>query len=311
MPHVGYAKEDGYHLSGIFNDGWGEVVDAKSVVYQYPPNKDTGNQGDPFLAVLLSIARVDPDSFKHTSDEVTEVPLKVDKDLDKIRPGLASEPGDPDPKDCGTDLGKEGNCFYAAEEGAKINENVKYFRLASSLQEKGFKGDILHRGYLPDLVGMVAYFQTLTGKKFRDDMEKDPTYFAVREIKRYPYEQAAKNGAKPPLKKAGKLDSKLDSKSVAPPDPKPAPEPEVEEEDAETVASRLIQEAAQASAGKTMAKSKFVTGVFLTLVSPKANVSKDLHKPIQTMIKSDWLDGVLEALEVNNEHGNLTFPGQS
>ena len=63
MPRVSSAPEDAFHFKGSFEEGWGEIVDAKSVVFQYPPQKEAsgnrlaGFQSPPGLFVCLSIQR--------------------------------------------------------------------------------------------------------------------------------------------------------------------------------------------------------------------------------------------------------------
>lgn len=192
MPKGSFAQKDAYEMKAGFNEGWGEITAARSAIIQYQPNKQTGEQAPPMIVALLSIQRTD-ESGRPTSDELVEQELKIEGDLSKIRPGLVTSRDDENPQDLGNTIGTEGNCLFV-EDGVKINKTSRFMIFERSLEEKGFKPEILGCGYFPDLVGLRAHFKTQPGKKFvgrkGEDVQMDD--FVVTKISQYPYEVKAK-----------------------------------------------------------------------------------------------------------------------
>ena len=193
---VSSAPEDALHFKGAFADGWGRVTDARAIVFQFPATEKNPTPQAPALFVSIEIQRMKDGDGTAELTPPEEVLLSVqsaDKatgELTLVHPGVYSDGKlDGEPDDAGGELGAVGNTFFAVKDGYQINDKTKWMTFTTSLQEKGFKPQILKRSYLPDLIGLYAYFETQTKKKFRDDMAADPTVFVVREIKQFPYEQ--------------------------------------------------------------------------------------------------------------------------
>ena len=220
MPRANFNPDEAYHASTGFKEGWGTVVDYKALVYQFPPtknvrpgsNRKVGDQDPPALYGALSIQPCDPDG-KPTED-TQEVLLSIAKPnketgtLDIVRPGNFPD-GDlnGEPEDCGGDPGAEGNTLYCEKDGWSPSDKCKWVLFTKSLKEKGFKPDVINRGYFPDLVGLVAHFKTEDVPK-QSSSDFDSTKFIVTEIKRYPYEKAAAKPAKAAPKAAAAANGK-------------------------------------------------------------------------------------------------------
>ena len=204
MARVSSAPEDAFHFKGSFADGWGEVTGAQAVVFQFPPSKEgdkmgraVGSQDPPSLYAEVTIQRyTDGDFAAKGAPQPEEVLLSIQKadklsgELDLCHPGNYPDGNtEADPIDCGGSLGAAGNTLFAIKDGYQLNDKTKWMTFTQSLQEKGFKPQILKRTFFNDLIGLRAYFKTETRKKFRDDQTSDPTVFVVTEIKQFPYEK--------------------------------------------------------------------------------------------------------------------------
>ena len=320
MARVSSAPEDAYKIKGSFADGWGEIIDAKSVVFQYPPDKESGRQDPPGLFVSLTIQRLQSGDGEKSAEEPSEVLLSVQRastdtgTLDKIRPGNYPAPDlAADPVDCGSDLGSEGNTFFAVQDGFQINDKVKWSIFTQSLQEKGFKPGVLKNTYFPDLVGLRAHFKTETRKKFRADQATDPTAFVVSEIKRFPYEQTAGKAAAKTTVAAGKVGKPAAAPSKTPAaTPTPAASGGDTGDDAEEIAQAIITTTlAQNNTGKSFTDiKKLKMAAFMSINKHKPAVPAEL-KPEVTKLLSDedfiTSIGVAGDVFVANDDGSFTF----
>src|SRR4029077_16204327 len=122
---------------------------AASTVYQYPPNRESGETYPPFLAGKLTLRRLD-ENWQPTEDEPIVKILRMEKDLSRMRPGHAKDRSDPEPEDLGEDLDTEGNSVFATE-NSKISANSQWSMFIKSLEEHGVKPELLAEGFLPDL----------------------------------------------------------------------------------------------------------------------------------------------------------------
>jgi hypothetical protein len=291
-------------MKGSFNDGWGEVVGAKALVFQYPPmkeakgNRPEGHQDPPALYAQLEIQRYTDGTFTaRAGDAPEEVLLKMvgpnrdSGELDLCHAGTAGSRED-EPEDGGGELGAEGPTVFATRDGFAFSDACKWIQFTDSLKEKGFKPEVLKYTWLPDLIGLRAFFATVTVKwrgKPPADAQGDPTKFAVTEIKRYPYEAkpAAEAKAEPKAKAAAKGKS-----SAAPkPEPKAEPAPAAEEPSVdgdensiEIAGISIFEKIAQKNTGKTLATGKIKSLAFLEM--QKSGYPKESHKDIQEYIKS-------------------------
>ena len=302
MPKASFASKDTYEVKAGFQEGWFEITDAKVKVFQFPPNKETGDQTAPFLAQILSIQKTD-EKGRHTDDDALETILKIEKDLGKMRPGNAENRDDDEPEDLGDELDTEGNCIFV-EDGSKINNKSRFAVFMKSLEEKGFKPDILACGFSPDLVGLKGFAKSISGGKFPGS-EKEATYLVVDQITQFPYE------------KKGKATSAASSKSAAPAKKTAAPvkkdnaAAEVEEESgddaADEAATAILVELAADLSGETKDQKKVYTMAYSRLVKNKDR-DKKLDKSVQELLKKeDWLAEKAEEIGYSYEDGSFTF----
>jgi len=310
MPRVSSAPEDALHYKGTYADGWGEVTDAKAVVFQYPPNKETGRQDPPDLFAELTIQRlVDKNGTKAAAAEETVLMKiqghsKATGGLDLCHPGKFPDGNvDAEPTDCGADLGAEGDTLYAVSDGYQINDKVKYMRFTQSLVEKGFKPSVLKRTYFPDLIGLRAFFTTVVEKKVREDMS-DASVFLVKEISQFPYEQKGNGAAAPktPAAKAPKAPKNAAAPSApsAPAAPPAAPagnaaSPDVSIEDLATAV--ITDTLAPAQSGQTVTDvKKLKVMAFMAINKHKPAILPELKKSVQQQIgDEEWLVSIGEA----------------
>jgi hypothetical protein len=311
MPKVSSAQKDAFHFKGGYEDGWGEVVDAKALMFQFPPTKETkgnrpaGSQDPPALYLSMSIQRyADKNTKLGTPPEEVLLPIARP---DKAGNPLPIHPGNypdgdlsKDVVDCGDGLGAEGNTVFAVQDGYAFNDKVKYMLFCKSLEEKGFKPAVLEATYFPSLIGMIANFKTELGKKFRDDMD-DPKVFVVTEIAKFPYEG-----------KQTKSVSKAVFKTVPTQQVNGAPVPkatvetaeasaEADESGAEGIALAILAQTAKKYSGQTMPDIKKLKVAVITEINNyKPAVQPDDRKQVQEFFKNnEWLQesGVLEGID--------------
>ena len=324
MPRVSSAPEDAMHFKGSWQDGWGKVIACQTLVFQFPPMKEAkfgrpaGYQGPPSLMAELTIQRYldgDGNISPYQPEQVLLGIQNSSKDtgmLDLFHPG--NYPGDPpdvnaEPEDCGGDLGAVGNTVYSMKDGLQFMENCKWMRFTASLGEKGFKKEILKRTYFPDMVGLYAFFTNVTGKKWSADMDSDPTWLAVKEVKEWPYEQksGAKAGAKgkattPAAAKPAAAARPAASAPAAP--PPAAAEPSTDgtngaaELTAEEWATAILTDTVIPNRkGKILdSVEKLKIDVFMSISKHKPSVPATLKKEIQAQLGNiEWLMAVGEA----------------
>jgi hypothetical protein len=200
MPKASFRPEDAVLTSVGLQEGNVEVIAAKALVHQYPPNKKTGQQGDPFMCVQLELMKLDED-FSRTEDEPVTLEYSCGK-LAKFHPGLAENREDDEPADQGTDLGAEGNVVFAVD-GAAFDQRSKFIKLTNSMVDCGFKPEVLAAGWLPDLIGTKGHLHSVPGTKIEGQTyERDPMVVVFDKITTFPYEKKGKTAAKPPVKTA-------------------------------------------------------------------------------------------------------------
>lgn len=332
MPRVSSASEDAYHFKGTFADGWGLVTAAQAVMFQFPPDKETGQQNPPSLFVELTIQR-HQDGDGHASATPPEQvlmsiarPNKETGEMDQIHPGNYPDGNmSADPVDCGGNLGAAGNTLFALADGYQLNDNCKWMRFTRSLEEKGFRPAILKRTYFPDLNGLRAYFKTEKLKKWRDDQEADPTAFVVSEIRQFPYEAGAQTAAAAASttgrgkKGQGQQSASAPAPAAAAPAPSPpaaAPAPAAPATNgtasAEDLATAvIIQTLAPAKKGTALPNiAKLKVEAFMAINKHKPTVPVELKSAVQQQMQDeDWLIavGVMNNLFVIAEDGKVTF----
>jgi hypothetical protein len=335
MPKVSSAPEDALHFKGSYADGWGEVVDAKAVVFQYPPDKSTGRQDTPSLFCELTIQRYrEPETKDATAPESIMLSIqrsdKMTGELSLVHPGKYPNGNlEADPEDMSGGLGAEGDTLFALQDGYQINDKTKWMRFTQSLVEKGFKPAVLKRTYFPDLVGLRAYFTNLTEKKFRDDQTSDPTVFVVKEIRQFPYEKKAVAKGKPAAaeKKTAAAAAAAAAKPVnGAPTPSTLSAPEETADGigggsaaAEDIAFDIVKNTlAPAKKGTTIASpgdpqagiNRLKIEAYLAINRHKPAVPAALKKAVQEKLgDTTWLEaiGAVNELFSLGEDGSVTF----
>jgi len=269
-----------------FKEGWGLITAAKCAIHQFPPSKKTGTQADEGCKVILTIQRTDSNGKPDGSEPVEEYLNAANKKDGVIPtwPGLAKSRDDQNPKNLGAEMGTEGNCF----QGKIPHPQSKFMVFSQSLEQRGFKPEVLNEGYLPDLVGTVAEFTT----ESRQVNGSSYPQLLVKNIKVYGYEtQKAASGAKSaPTPTNGT--AKSAAKSVDPGD----------------VALELLQEIIAANPGVEVAYTKMPTKAFRYLAANKSE--KPTKEEARKLLGDrEWLEGHAEDLGLEIGDETVTFPG--
>lgn len=307
MPKVSFASKDQYEPKLGFQEGWFELIDAKTQVFQYPPNKDSGEQVPPFLAAILTFQKTD-EQGKATEDEPLERALRIEKDLNKMRPGNATSRTDSEPSDEGDELDTTGNCIYA-EEGQKINKNSAWAVFCSSLEAKGFKSEIIGEGYLPDLIGLKGHAKAEKGEKRNiGGRDVEPNYLMVDKITVYPYEAKGKKPAASATSNKAPAATKNAAPAAAPAAKQAAPAATAEpNEDADAAATAILAGLASELQGQQRDAKKIFSMAYSRLVSDKTRDRK-IDKAISDLLKdNDWLTVKAAELDITFEDGVFTF----
>jgi hypothetical protein len=283
MPKMSFASADFYEPKLGFTEGTARIEKARTIVFQYPPNRESGEQFPEFLAALLKLQRVD-EQLKPTDDEPMEKILRIEKDLTRMRPGQAASREDADPSDLGPELGTEGNTVFGGD-GVQINNHSAFATFLHSLEEHGFKPDILKDAYLPDLEGTIFHGITQKGAKTNiGGREVEPNYLVVDKIMVFPYEKAAK-------KPAGKATT---STSTAKPATTAAPAAATTAaaaaasngNDPTAIAQGILSALTKELAGETRDSKKFASMAYSRLVRDKSR-DKKYDKAVQDLFRSD------------------------
>jgi len=326
MPKVSFATADATILSGFgFQQGRGNVVEAKVKVHQYPPNKATKKQSAPFPCVQLLIHKVDENmelmsvyntqTRQHEAD-MGEVELRIG-DLKDFHPGNGTGPDDADPADAGQEVDAEGNMIYVKNESAKLTNFNGFFPFLQSLEKEGFQAAVLARGWIPDLVGLVADFNTVPqeGTTRKRDDGTPFTNFIVSKIYTYPYDQAKPKGkGEVPAKPTGKVaTAKPTGKSAAPkPSVPAAPKPSPTADDNESIAVAYLAEAVAKFAGETITRSKLQATVQTMAMRAKIP-TKEIPAVVAYFKDDEWLAAQVEGAafladdEENEGKPSITF----
>jgi hypothetical protein len=311
---VSSAPEDAFHMSGSFADGWGRIVDAKALVFQYPPQKEAknnrpaGHQDPPALYCELTIQRYNDGNGNASAAQPETKLLGIAKpnldsgQLDVVPGNYPDGNLKADPADTDGALGSEGNTVVAMREGYQFNDKCGYMTFCQSLTEDGFKPEILKATYFPNLIGLYAYFETVTKAKFRADQTADPTAFVVKKgtTKVYPYEKGA--GAP----SASRMVTANAAKGRPPAATRPAPAPATAaaapaaasngtgDLSPEEIATALITETlAPAKKGMLLKDLKKLRMEALMCMSKhKPAIPADAKKAVQDTLSEEWLEAI-------------------
>jgi hypothetical protein len=314
MPKVSYATKDLYEPKLGFQEGWFEIVAAETKVFQYPPNRETGkSNGEPFLAAVLMFQRTDEQGAA-LDEEPQERMIRIEKDLNKMRPGMATSSTDDDPDDMGAEIDATGNCIYT-QAGASVNTNTGWANFIKSLEERGFKAEILGQSYLPDLVGTKGHAVTVKGEKRSfEGKDVEPNLLVVDKLTYRPYE--GKKG-KAPAKtttaaaKANGVPAAPSKAAAAPAKTAPAaaPPPAPSGEDADSSAAVILAEINGDLDGETREAKKVWALAYARLLKDKDR-DKKLDKSVQDLWRDeDWLKSTGESVGYQYADGVFAFGG--
>jgi hypothetical protein len=311
MAKVSFATKD-QSASGLgFQEGWGEIVEIGSTVHQFEPNKDTGVQGDPAPMIRLMIQRTDAEGNATDEDPIEQF-LGCGK-LEKFHPGNMTSRDDEDPEDAGEELDVTGNSLYSVD-GARLNTQSRWAMFCQSLESKGVKPEILSNGYLPDLIGMKALFETVKLPKRPGDKAeaREQSSFRVAKITVYPGTvtgkgKAAAGKGKAAAASAGKAATSTSASAASKKEPAGA---EVDD-DIATKAITVLERFKASKAGQTLTLAK-VKANSITVFA-KEKFPSNTHKAIMTLLTdATWLDANCGDLGVGfdaeSNGGELTFP---
>lgn len=293
MPKASFATKDAAKGGFGMEEGNGEVIGSVIRVHQYPVSSKTGKQAPPFICQQVQIAHLEKDWNQKEDDEPEFVEYGFGRDKIKIIPGkddceckfhvgLATGPDDDNPKDMGHDVGTEGNCLFIVDENAKIHEKCKQQVFMKSLEEKGFKPEILGRGWAPDLVGLKAHFKQDKTGKFKDEAtgeEKDAKCLIVDQIQQYPYDvkgskskgKGAQAGAAAGAGSTAAAGGKTNGAAA---------------EESKTLATKMFGEVAKAFKGKDgIQRSDFQKQLLSTMTLNRVKVND--QKPVLEIARDD------------------------
>lgn len=187
MPKPSLLKKDNAAGAGFgFGEGRGRILDLKCVAHQYAASKKTGDQQAPACFLFVTIDRTDADG-KSLGEDPTTDELKIGE-LEYFHPGQLKTP-DGDPEDLGRDLGTEGNSIWA-DGTKKFGQSAKGKVFLDSIEDAGFKAEIIARCYLPDYIGLLADFEQTTVTPTGGTKKIDPYQcLAVTKILEFPYDR--------------------------------------------------------------------------------------------------------------------------
>lgn len=279
MAKAGYSSKEAVAVSLGIQAGNVEIIGVVSKIHQYPPNKTSGEQGDPFGCVQVAFQQYDSKWVKEDTE-----PVKMEfgwgggfGKTEKFHPGLATDAKDDDPQDLGDELDVEGNCICAIVDGAALNTKCKWLILSLSMEKLGFKPEILGNGFLPDLIGTRGHVNTITQERIPGSTaKKEPTALVFDRIDVFPYEKKGKGAvAATPAKTAPAAKGKT-------PPPPPAGD------DDEAIALSTLAAVKADQAGETLELKVFKSKATSKLMRNKVPTAR--HKGILALIADPaWL----------------------
>lgn len=201
MPRISFKHEDNKGSYG-FQEGNVHILYSRAVAFQFPPNKQTGEQSDAFPALVWRGVKCDQE-WNDTEEEF-EVILRMGG-FDQFHIGKVApkdfDNKDAEPEDLGSAVGTEGNTF--SPQGNVLLPR-DWARMEESLRKQGFKPEIAARGITTDFEGTKLHLKTEQGEPYiakkgkNKGKEVTPTYFVATRVHTFGYDKAAKpkaNGA--------------------------------------------------------------------------------------------------------------------
>lgn len=263
-----------------------EIVGAITKVHQYPPNRQTGVASDPFPCVQLEMRQFDKD-WSPLGDDTTKMEFSVGK-IEKFHPGNAVSAEDQDPEDVGVEVDVEGNCIVLAEDGARFSKQCAWIRFTDTLEQRGFKPEVLGNGFVPELIGTRMHVTTIELPRMPNSTKKEaPTALVCTKIEVFPYDKKTKVAVKPV---AGKPVVK--STAATPAAAKTAPVKATDTN--EDIALSTFIAIATENPGEQVALKVIKSKAVAKLMRNKVPVTQ--HKSISTLITDHaWLEAICDA----------------
>lgn len=317
MAKASFSAKDAVAVNLGIQEGNVEIVAAICKIHQYPPNKNTGEQGEPFPCVQIEFQQYDS-KWNKMDEEPVKMEFGIGK-MDKFHPGLATGPDDDEPADQGDEVDVEGNCIAVVSDGAKLNKKSKWIILTTSMEEKGFKPEVLGNGYLPDLVGTRGHVKSIAQERMPNSTAKnDPTALVFDRIDVFPYEAKSKKPAAPagkPATKSAAPAAKPTGKPATPPPPAANTSSASGSDDDEVTARSVIAEVQAEMSGEepvTLEIKALKSKTTAKLMRNKIAVNR--HKGINALIGDPaWLEEQANAeagFYFDAEAGTVIFPAK-
>lgn len=303
-----------------FVEGYVQITRSTARVFQYPVNSQTGEQSDPFAALVWEGIKLTPEWKQQAGDDVHVEIVNRMGSLDQIRPGKLN-PKDFDnvsvePEDLGVEVGTEGNSFYM-ESGAKFNAGWGIMK--ESLEKCGFKPEILGRGVASDFEGLTAHFKTVEGapyiaKKGKNaGKEVKPSNLVCDRIQPpFPYEikkgaaQSATQAAKPATTAQAPATQTVNQAATRANGEAPVPVTAANGEIAGEVGALFTDFSdkfkSEVPAGQPVKRNQFQKALTMELLRKK--VPPKVQKDIMDFVKSDQLAELGAATELFKVEGD-------
>jgi len=323
MPKISLSSKDTVKGGFGAQEGTWEIGKASCIVYQFPPNSQTGEQTDPACMVRLELYKLDPNTLERIDDEPALEHLGFGRKntLDILRPGKLAKPEDSEAEDMGAALGAEGNTVFGDpnHQPIKIYENCAWAKFAHSLADKGFKDELLKTGYLPYLEGTKFDVERLkTGfTPEGGDATRERTLLGVKKIHVFGYERKGKPAGKTPIPTRTGAGSKAPSPNsgsaaVIPPNGE-IQTGTVVAADYDAIAKDGLDELAKQNKGREVKRALFQSS-FMTFLMRRTKLDAEAKKNLvnETIRNDEWLASVTgeKGIGFDAGLGVLIFPAE-
>lgn len=262
MARASFAKKDQSTSFG-FEEGIAEVRESCIKVHQYPPNKNTGKQSDPFVCLQWGLQRLNEElDAEGGEDELIYHEFRISSNLEKARPGQ-------DDEDLGDEVDTQGNTL-CVDDTYRVWPKSGAARLMVSLEDEGgFKPAVNEEGNADNYIGMKLRLHSVpSGEK--DENGRDYMNLLCKEIFDYPYDEKPKRGKKKGSKKAAS---------------KKAEDDEGGDDEVVEQAKTALQAYAEAHSEEEIPRKQLQRDLTIALTKQKVNVK--VQKSIMDVIRDD------------------------
>ena len=307
MPKPSLLKKDNAAGAGFgFGEGRGRILDLKCVAHQFQASKKTGEQQAPGCFLFVTIDRTDADG-KSLGEDPTTDELKIG-DLENFHPGIMKKPTDDEPEDLGTDLGTEGNSIWA-DGTKKFGQSAKGKVFLDSIEEAGFRADVIARCYLPDYVGMLADFAQTTVTPTGGTRKIDPyQVLTVKKILEFPYDLKTKSVTAGRANVVNPVAGK-GAAAAAAKEPETVAAANGDAGDAEEIATAFLSSMLEGWAGKTHNVAKLTARSFTYCGKMTPPAPPKLQTAVGRLLGNiEWVAAAGKPMGITVEGTEVTFP---